>query len=89
MFINVRKRGKLEGEITNIIKRAKSEYVGVIQIQEKKNFAFVIADSNKMYKDIFVPINKTFKAEDGDKVLVKLKIGQKKPIHLMVKWYRF
>ena len=67
-----RHRGKLEGEITNIIKREKSEYVGVIQIQEKKNFAFVVTDSNKMYKDIFVPINKTFKAEDGDKVLVKI-----------------
>ncbi len=65
-----RKRGKLEGEITNIIKRDKSEYVGVIQIHDR--YAFVIADSNKMYKDIFVPINKTFKAEDGDKVLVKL-----------------
>ena len=25
-----------------------------------------------MYKDIFIPINKIFKAEDGDKVLVKL-----------------
>lgn len=65
-----RKSGKLEGEITEIIKRAKNEYVGVIQLQ--KNFAFVIADSNKMHKDIFVPINKTNKAEDGDKVLVSL-----------------
>ncbi|MBC2843898.1 ribonuclease R [Winogradskyella flava] len=65
-------RGKQEGEITNIIKRAKSEYVGTIQIQEKKNFAFVVPDSVKMYKDIFVPINKTKKAEDGDKVLVSL-----------------
>ncbi|MDY2586521.1 ribonuclease R family protein [Winogradskyella aquimaris] len=67
-----RKRGKIEGEITNIIKRAKSEYVGTIQIQKNRNFAFVVADSNKMYKDIFVPINKTKKAEDGDKVLVTL-----------------
>ncbi|MDO5969195.1 RNB domain-containing ribonuclease [Flavivirga aquimarina] len=65
-----RKRGKLEGEITNIIKRDKSEYVGVIQLHS--NYAFVIADSPKMHKDIFIPINKTFKAEDGDKVLVKL-----------------
>ncbi|MBV7269121.1 ribonuclease R family protein [Winogradskyella luteola] len=65
-------RGKQEGEITNIIKRAKSEYVGTIQIQDKKNFAFVVPDSTKMYKDIFVPINKTKKAEDGDKVLVSL-----------------
>ena len=67
-----RKRGKLEGEITSIIKRAKSEYVGIIQIHNKKNFAFVVPDGNKMYTDIFVPINKINKAEDGDKVLVSL-----------------
>ena len=65
-----RKRGKLEGEITQILKRAKSEYVGVIQIH--KNYAFVVPDSSKMYTDIFVPLNKTFKAEEGDKVLVTL-----------------
>lgn len=67
-----RKRGKLEGEITQIIKRAKTQYVGVIQIHEKNNFAFVVPDSNKMTTDIFVPINKINKAEDGDKVLVDL-----------------
>lgn len=65
-----RKSGRLEGEIVNIIKRAKNDYVGVIQLQ--KNFAFVIPDSNKMHRDIFVPINKTLNAEDGDKVLVQL-----------------
>ncbi len=65
-----RKRGKLEGEITKIIKRERTEYVGIIQIH--KSYAFVIADSTKMYKDIFVPINKINKADDGDKVLVKL-----------------
>ena len=64
--------GKHEGEITNIVKRAKTEYVGTIQIHDKKNFAFVVADSSKMYKDIFIPINKTLKSEDGDKVLVSL-----------------
>ncbi|MEZ4796993.1 MAG: ribonuclease R [Flavobacteriaceae bacterium] len=65
-----RKRGKLEGEITQIVSRHKTEYVGVIQIH--KNYAFVIPDSNKMYVDVFVPLNKTFKAEDGDKVVVRL-----------------
>ena len=65
-----RKYGKMEGEITQILKRAKNEYVGVIQIS--KNYAFVVADNTKMYKDIFVPINKINKAEDGDKVLVSL-----------------
>jgi ribonuclease R/exosome complex exonuclease DIS3/RRP44 len=65
-------RGKQEGEITNIIKRGKTQYVGTIQVQEKKNFAFVVPDSTKMYTDIFVPINKTKKAQDGDKVVVSL-----------------
>ncbi|SDB61666.1 RNAse R [Flavobacteriaceae bacterium MAR_2010_188] len=65
-----KKQGRYEGEITKIIKRAKSEYVGVIQIH--KNYAFVIADSPKMYTDIFVPINKINSAEEGDKVLVSL-----------------
>lgn len=65
-----RKKGKFEGEVTNIIKRSKSEYVGVIQVH--KNYAFVVVDGTKMYKDIFVPINKINKAEDGDKVLVSL-----------------
>jgi ribonuclease R len=65
-----RKRGKVEGEITQILKRAKTDYVGTIQIH--KNYAFVVTDNTKMYKDIFVPINKINKAEDGDKVLVFL-----------------
>jgi ribonuclease R len=65
-----KKRGKKEGEITNIIKRAKSEYVGIIQ--KHKSYAFVIPDGNKMYTDIFVPINKINKAEEGDRVLVSL-----------------
>ena len=71
LYVYKRQRsGRQEGEITQVLKRAKSEYVGVIQIH--KSYAFVIPDSTKMYKDIFVPINKTFKAQDGDKVLVKL-----------------
>src|SRR5690606_29949168 len=48
----------------------KTDYVGVIQIS--KNYAFVVADNSKMYKDIFVPSNKTKNAKDGDKVLVKI-----------------
>ncbi|WP_452230541.1 ribonuclease R [Lacinutrix sp. MEBiC02404] len=67
-----RKNGKHEGEITKIIKRAKTEYVGIIQIHAKKNFAFVVVDGNKMKTDIFVPIGKTMNANDGDKVLVTM-----------------
>ena len=65
-----KKNGKQEGEITQIIKRSRSEYVGIVQMNTK--FAFVVPDSNKMPVDVFVPLSKTLKAEDGDKVLVTL-----------------
>ncbi|WP_025742234.1 ribonuclease R [Aquimarina pacifica] len=65
-----RRRGKNEGEITRIITRKKSEFVGVIEIQKK--YAFVNMQDSRMYTDIFVAKNKIGNAEDGDKVLVTL-----------------
>ena len=65
-----RKQGKLEGEITNIIHRRKTEFVGVIELQ--KTFGFVRISDPKMYTDIFVSKNDIGKAENGDKVLVRI-----------------
>ena len=65
-----RKNNRPEGEITNIIKRKKTEFVGVLQMQ--KNFAFVVVSNQKMYTDIFVPKNKIKNAQDGDKVVVEI-----------------
>ncbi|WP_430410992.1 ribonuclease R [Kordia sp.] len=65
-----RKNNRPEGEITNIIKRKKTEFVGVLQMQ--KNFAFVVVSNQKMYTDIFVPKNKINNAQNGDKVVVEI-----------------
>ena len=65
-----RNNSRLEGEVTQIIKRSKQDYVGIIQIN--KNFAFVIPDNRKMSVDIYIPLKKTKKAEDGQKVLVRI-----------------
>ena len=65
-----RKGGKQEGEVTKIIERKKSEFVGVIQIQER--FAFVECQDTKMYTDIFIPKEKINNANNGDKVLVEI-----------------
>jgi ribonuclease R/exosome complex exonuclease DIS3/RRP44 len=62
--------GKTEGEVTKIITRKKTEFVGVIAIQE--NFAFVDVTDHKMYTDIFIPKNKINGAKQGEKVLVKM-----------------
>ena len=63
--------GKQEGDIVEIIERAKTDYVGVLQLN--KNFGFVIPDDPKMYVDVFVPLKKIKDANDGDKVLVSIK----------------
>jgi ribonuclease R/exosome complex exonuclease DIS3/RRP44 len=66
------KRGsrKLEADVVEIIERAKTEFVGVLQLN--KNFGFVIPDNNKMYADIFISQNKINNAEDGDKVVATI-----------------
>lgn len=69
VYVFKRKRGgKTEGEITKIIERKKTEFVGTIQVQE--NFAFVEVSDHKMHTDIFVPKNKINGAKNGEKVLV-------------------
>ncbi len=65
-----RRRGKSEGEISRVITRKKTNFVGVIEIQKK--YAFVNMQDPRMYTDIFVAKNKIGNAEDGDKVLVSL-----------------
>jgi len=71
VFLKPRRNGKKpEGEISKILERKKTSYVGIIDKQ--KTFAFVRPSDSRMYKDIFVPMEKLNKAEDGDKVLVDL-----------------
>ena len=61
-----RRSNKLEGDVVAILERAKTEFVGVLQMN--KNFGFVIPDNNRMYADIFISQNKMNGATDGDKV---------------------
>ncbi|RXR33640.1 ribonuclease R [Flavobacterium piscinae] len=73
---NRRSSRRPEAEVLEILERAKTEFVGVIDIQ--KNFAFVTTANAKMYTDIFIPKNKIGEAEHGDVVLVKMEDWPKK-----------
>ncbi|WP_026709806.1 ribonuclease R [Flavobacterium filum] len=73
---NRRSSRRPEAEVLEILERAKTEFVGVIDIQ--KNFAFVTTANAKMYTDIFIPKNKIGDAEHGDVVLVKMEDWPKK-----------
>src|SRR5690625_3795059 len=54
-YANSRKR-KPEGEVIKILKRKKTDFVGVLRL--KKTFGFVEMSNPKMYTDIFVPRSK-------------------------------
>lgn len=73
---NRRSSRRPEAEVLEILERAKTEFVGVIDVQ--KNFAFVTTANAKMYTDIFIPKNKIGDAEHGDVVLVKMEDWPKK-----------
>lgn len=71
VYIFPRRKGKkLEGEITKIVSRDKTSFVGIVDMQ--KDFAFVRPTDYRMYTDIFVPKSKFSNAEDGDKVIVEI-----------------
>ena len=71
LFLKPKRNGKRpEGEVSKILERRKSSYVGIVDKQ--KTFAFVRPTDPKMYTDIFIPLEKLKKANDGDKVLVQL-----------------
>lgn len=65
-----RKNHKTEGQIVEIIQRNKTDYVGVISIS--RQFGFLVPDSSSMPVDIFIPREGLGKAENGDKVIVRI-----------------
>ncbi|MBZ9629665.1 ribonuclease R [Salegentibacter sp. LM13S] len=71
IYIYNRKRNKKsEGEVTQILKRKRTEFVGVLDMQ--KDFGFVVIGDPKMYTDVFVQKNKMGEAKNGDKVIVEI-----------------
>lgn len=66
-----KKRGrKKEGEVVEIIERARTEFTGIISVSP--GFAFFIADDRKMLHDIFIPLDNLHGAAHGEKVVVSI-----------------
>lgn len=66
-----RKKGrKREGEVVEILQRAKTDFTGTIDISQ--SYAFFLPDDRKMLHDIFIPLDNLNGAKDGEKVLVTI-----------------
>lgn len=65
-----KKSARVTGKVLKVIKRAKSQFSGVVE-QDKDHF-FLIPDDKKVYKDIYILGNKSeLEKSIGQKVLIK------------------
>lgn len=66
-----RKHGKNpEGEITKILERKKTTFVGQLLLEDK--FGFLRPTDTKMYTDFYIPIENISTAKDGELVIVEM-----------------
>lgn len=63
-------KGRMEGVVTEIVTRKKSEFTGTLQVN--KGFAFLILDKSLFMPDIYIPANVLKDGKTGDKALVKV-----------------
>lgn len=61
---------RMEGEVMEVLERATDFFIGTIRLSKK--YAIVIPDRQNMPVDIFVDLEDTKNATDGDKVIVKI-----------------
>lgn len=65
-----KQRTRLEGEVVEVLERARETFVGTVEIS--KNYAFLLPDSRKMPFDIFIPLEKLNGVEHGQKAIARI-----------------
>src|SRR5512133_2005867 len=65
-----KKSRELEGEVIEIIERARETFVGTIELAER--FAFMVPDSRHMPFDLFIPLDKLKGAKSGQRVRARI-----------------
>ena len=65
-----RNKRKLEGQITEVLQRARSRYVGTLQVTPQH--AFLVTDSRKIGPDFYIPLKELHGGKDGEMVVAEL-----------------
>ncbi len=70
-YVYARNRGrKKDGEVVEIISRAKMEFTGIVRLSDR--FAFFVPDDRKMLHDIFIPLDGLNGAKDNEKAVARI-----------------
>lgn len=59
-----------EGEVVEIVKRRREQFVGIVEIS--KHYAFLVPDKTQMPYEIFIPLDKLNNAERGQKAVARI-----------------
>jgi len=71
VYVYAKNKGKhKEGEVIEILKRAKTEFTGIVKLSER--FAFFVPDDRKMMHDIFIPMAQLNGAKNGIKAVAEI-----------------
>ena len=71
VFLYAHRKGQQpEGEVVEVIKRARETFVGILDVSD--SYAFLTLDNRVMVNDIFIPKNKLKGGKTGQKAVVKL-----------------
>ncbi len=69
-MISTRRKDKPEGRVVKVVKRAREEYVGVIQVSD--GFGFFVPDDTRSHTDFFIPKDKLRGVKNNYKAIVKI-----------------
>lgn len=69
-MISTRRKDKPEGRVVKVVRRAKQEYVGVVQVSD--GFGFFVPDDTRSHTDFFIPKDKLRGVKNNYKAIVKI-----------------
>jgi ribonuclease R len=71
VYVYAKSKGKRqEGEVIEILQRAKMEFTGIVKLSDR--YAFFIPDDRKMMHDIFIPMGELNGAKNGIKAVAEI-----------------
>ena len=62
-------RKKPEGIVTRIVQRARTKFIGTIQMNRNGKFGFLVPDNQRINVDLYIPLTKLRGAVDGEKAI--------------------
>ncbi len=82
VYLYARRKGKrVEGEVVEVIERARKTFVGIVEVS--RNWAFLNPDSKEMPYDLFIPPDRLSGVKSGQKAIARITewpSGSKNPV---------